>query len=195
MSKRIVMIIGHPDATAERFCRHLANAYAEGAVSGGHEVKTIDVATLAFPVLRTRDEWENGRPVASIAATQQTIGWADHLVIVFPLWLGGMPALLKAFLEQTLRPGFALPKGTVGLRWKKRLAGKSARIVVTMGMPAVLYRVYFRAHSVKSLERNILKFCGISPVRESLIGLVEADKVGKREAWLGKMRALGARGV
>ena len=63
-----------------------------------------------------------------------------------------------------------------------------------MGMPAFVYRWYFGAHSLKSLERNILKFCGIGPIRESLVGTVEAASGAGREKWLAKMRALGTRG-
>jgi putative NADPH-quinone reductase len=85
-------------------------------------------------------------------------------VIVYPLWLGTMPALLKGFLEQAFRPGFAFDTKPKGL-WNRRLKGGSARIVVTMGMPAFFYRVYYRAHSLKSLKRNILEFCGIDGSR------------------------------
>ena len=45
-----------------------------------------------------------------------------------------------------------------------------------MGMPALVYRWYFRAHSVKSLERNILGMVGIAPVSETLIGTVGTMK-------------------
>ncbi|MEP7005759.1 MAG: NAD(P)H-dependent oxidoreductase [Sphingomonas bacterium] len=79
-----------------------------------------------------------------------------------------MPALLKGFLEQVLRPGFAIAKGAGpggGM-----LRGKSARLVVTMGMPAIFYRFYFGAHSVKSFERNVLKLVGIKPVGHILVG-------------------------
>jgi putative NADPH-quinone reductase len=76
---------------------------------------------------------------------------------------------------------------------KKLLAGRSARIVVTMGMPALFYSAYYRAHSVKSLKRNILEFCGIAPVRTTLIGMVEGRKQA-REEWLAKLGALGTRG-
>ena len=61
-----------------------------------------------------------------------------------------------------------------------------------MGMPTLLYRWYFRAHSVKSLERNILGFVGISPVNETLIGMV--DKLGDAgvQKWQDKLRKLGS---
>jgi putative NADPH-quinone reductase len=103
---------------------------------------------------------------------QRDIAWANHLVLIFPLWLGDMPALVKGFLEQVARPGFAVgePLKNGGV---KLLRGRSARIVVTMGMPALLYRWYFGAHAIRSLERNILRFAGVAPVRRSLIGLVE----------------------
>ena len=74
------------------------------------------------------------------------------------------------------------------------LKGRSARIVVTMGMPALAYRWFFGAHSLKNLERNILKFVGIKPIRESLVGLVAAKDDKGREKWLAKMEALGKEG-
>jgi putative NADPH-quinone reductase len=65
---------------------------------------------------------------------------------------------------------------------------------VTMGMPAIVYRLYFRAHSVKSLERNILGFVGIAPVNETLIGM--AGNLEPRESgkWMKKMARLGSLG-
>ena len=42
----------------------------------------------------------------------------EHLVIVFPLWLGDMPAVLKGFFEQVLRPGFAIGEAGQGRMWK-----------------------------------------------------------------------------
>src|SRR5665647_417147 len=103
-----------------------------------------------------------------------------------------MPALLKGFLEQVARPGFAFKADANNTFGKKGLTGRSARVVVTMGMPALIYRWYFRAHSVKNLERNILGFVGISPVNETLIGMVDKlDDVGVQK-WQDKLRQLGA---
>jgi hypothetical protein len=47
---------------------------------------------------------------------------------------------------------------------------------------------------VRSLERIILRFVGISPVRDSLIGMVEG-RPAARERWLDRMRALGRDGA
>lgn len=111
-------------------------------------------------------------------------------MIFYPLWLGAMPALLRAFLEQVLRPGFGVEYRSRGMP-KKLLTGKSARIIVTMGMPAFVYRWYFGAHGLKNLKRNILGFCGIGPIKESLIGNIESGNSAHRERWLAKMRKLG----
>lgn len=195
MSKRILIVQGHPDRGGGHFGHALSEAYARGAQEAGHEVKTVNVAQLDFSFLRTREEWEEAPPAEPIRRVQDDIGWADHMAIFYPLWLGTMPALVKAFLEHVLRPGFAIDKSEGGRTWRKGLTGKSARVVVTMGMPAFVYRWYFRAHSLKSLERNILGFCGIKPIRESLIGMVEAPGNARRARWLGKMQALGRKGA
>ena len=191
---RIAIVQGHPDPSGERFGRALAQAYAAGAETAGHEVRTIDVATLDFPLVRGRDEWEQGLYPGLVRQVQDTIRRAEHLVILYPLWLGSMPALLKGFLEQVMRPGFAFSKVEAGKPWKRLLKGRSARIVVTMGMPALVYRWYFGAHSLKSLERNILGFVGIGPIRETLVGMVEACGDAKRRQWLEKLQALGRAG-
>lgn len=60
MAERIVLIQGHPDASARHFGHALADAYAEGARAAGHEVRSVDVATLDFPLLRSAQDWEHG---------------------------------------------------------------------------------------------------------------------------------------
>lgn len=186
---RILLVQGHPDPDPSRFCRALAAAYAEGAREAGHAIDILDLAALGIPPLGSRAEWE-GDPTPAIASAQAGIAAADHLVFVYPLWLGAMPALLKAFLEQVARPGFAFPKGPGGLG-KGQLAGKSSRIVVTMGMPAFVYRWWFRSLTLRAFERNILAFVGVKPNRHTIIGMVEGLSDAQRRGWLDEMRRLG----
>ncbi len=190
MSERILIIDGHPDPDRARLIHAMADAYAAGAREGGHEVREFRVAELEFPLLRSSAEFEKGEPIEVIAEAQEALKWASHIVIAYPLWLGTMPALLKGFLEQVLRPGviFEFNEGS----WPvKKLKGRSARIIVTMGMPVLMYRWYFWAHSLKSLQRSILKLGGIGPIRDSLYGMVETVSQQRREDWLRDLRELG----
>lgn len=191
MTRRILVIQGHPDRQGAHYGHALAAAYAEGASLAGHEVRTVTVAELEFALLPSRRDFEQQPPSEGIRRAQEDILWAEHLVIFFPLWLGSAPALFKGFLEQVLRPGFGLGRGLGKL--KGSLRGRSARLVVTMGMPAALYRWYFGAAGLKSLKQGALGLCGIRPVRESLIGMVEAGAWHRRR-WLRRMRALGLKG-
>ena len=193
MSKRILLVQAHPDASHHHFGDAREASYATGASDAGHTVRQVVLATLDFPLLRSQQEWEEGQIPPSLKPAQDDIAWAEHIVFFFPLWLGDRPALLKGFLEQVARPGFAIIREKGGKPWgNKGLTGRSARVVVTMGMPAWVYRWYFRAHSIKSLERNVLGFVGIAPVHETLIGLTDDMKPADAAKWLGKLKHLGA---
>ncbi|WP_136419610.1 MULTISPECIES: NAD(P)H-dependent oxidoreductase [Oxalobacteraceae] len=191
MGKRILLLQGHPDAGKRHFCHALEEAYADGARWSGHELQRIHVAALDFPLLRSQEEWEHGKLPAGLTEAQAAVKWCEHMVLFFPLWLGDMPALLKAFLEQVARPGFAFAGEGKNPLAHKGLTGRSARVVVTMGMPAAVYRWYFRAHSVKSLERNILGFVGIAPIRETLIGMTGDLHPEAAAKWLNRLQKLG----
>lgn len=187
---KIVIVQGHPDSSERHLCHALADAYASGAQAAGHHVERTELSQMDVPFLTSQREQEEGVVVPAIAAAQALIKAADHLVFIHPLWLGEMPALLKAFLEQTARPGFAYdikkPPFRNGL-----LAGKSARVVITMGMPGWFYRIVYGSHSLKAMKVGILHFVGIRPVRATLIGSVSA-KGFKGAPWLEKMKRLGA---
>ena len=188
----VLVIQGHPDAAHPHLCHALADAYIAGAEEAGHAVRTINVATLEFPWLMSQQEWAHGKVPEALDQAQEDILWADHLVFFYPLWLGDMPAILKAFLEQVARPGFAFDRADDDTLFaKKGLTGRSARVVVTMGMPALLYRWYFRAHSVKSLQRNILSFAGIAPVNQTLVGSVGKFRPVDAARWLKQLHHLG----
>jgi putative NADPH-quinone reductase len=192
MTAKILILNGHPDPVRKGLCHALADAYGAGAAEGGHEVRRLDIATLTFGFVHSQSEFEHGDALPDIAAAQQAIKWASHVVVIFPLWLGDVPAVLKAFLEHTLRPGFAYNYRPSGFP-EMLLTGRSARIVVTMGMPALIYRWYFRAHGLKNLKRNILRFVGFSPVHDTMLGSVGTRSKPQIARWFDDMKALGRR--
>ncbi len=189
--KRILILLGHPDPGNGTYGSALARAYEEGARAAGRDVEVIRVGELDFPILRKKSDFYDGHLPPALAEAQAAVGRADHVVFLFPIWDGTLPAYFKAFLEQVWRPGFAME--TAGRFPKAKLKGKSARVIATMGMPAFAYRLLFGGHGVKNLSRAVLRFSGFHPVRTSLIGLVESDDPKHRDRWLGRMKALGAR--
>lgn len=193
--RKILVIQGHPDPAGGHLCHALADAYVEAARAAGHQASVVAPAALDFPLLGNAQQWEVGEVPPALAPVQRAIADAAHIVIFYPLWLGDMPACLKAFLEQVARPGFALARKAGNPLHAGLLAGRSARVVVTMGMPALLYRWYYGAHSLKSLERNILNFVGIAPVRKTLVGGAGKMDGAAFERWRQRMMALGAKGI
>lgn len=194
MSKRILIIQGHPEVSEQRLCRALAARYIAGAQAGGHELRVIDVGALEFPLLRSRDEFYSDNTPACIAAAQRDIEWAELIVIFFPIWLGAMPALLKGFLEQVCKPTFTFPPGAAPGKGKPRLIGRSAHLVVTMGMPAWVYRVIFGAKGVRAFASNMQVFTGIKTRRTTLIGGVIDGPAAPIERWLKRLEILGRAG-
>jgi putative NADPH-quinone reductase len=192
MPKRILVINGHPDTREERFCSALAKTYAESASQAGHQVRRIDVGALSFPLLVRFEEFQTPVDNADIRKAQADILWAQHLVFIHPLWLGAMPAMLKAFLERVACGGFGFDSGTAG-NPKRALAGKSARLIVTMGMPAVAFRVVFGAYGEKAFARGILRLSGVWPVRKTYFGAVELSET-HRSHCLDAVRRLAAAG-
>jgi putative NADPH-quinone reductase len=192
MAKRVLIIDGHPDADRGRLCHALADAYAKSARDAGNEVRLLTVAEAEFSVLRAARDFATPPDAPAIESARNDIAWADHLVLVFPLWLGGAPALLRAFLEQVARAGFVAETDGRGIRQK--LKGKSARLIVTMGMPALIYKLVFQAHGVKNIMQGVLGFGGIAPIRLTLFGGVETSTPAAHAARFKRVAALAREG-
>lgn len=193
MSRSILVVNGHPDPAPERFGHAVADAYEKAAREAGHAVGRVNIGELEFGFL------ENARafgtpPPESIAPVQAMMERADHLVLVHPLWLGTLPARTKAFIEHLARNDFLIKTDAKGLWPAKRMTGKSARIIMTMGMPSFAYTFFYRAHSLKALEAGVFQMAGFKPVKHTLLGGVEISAPG-REKMLQKVSKLGAEGA
>lgn len=190
MPSRIAIIDAHPDPSPGRLVHALADAYAAGALRAGHQIHRIDLSSHDVLSLTSRGEWERSPPLGDVSEVQGAIAWANHVVIIHPLWLGSMPGKLKCLLEQVLRPGFAFNPGEQGLGGG-RMAGRSARIIVTMGMPAAVYWLFYFAHGTLSLKRNVLEFVGFRPVRILTLGAVETSGAPRIAKWIARVGRLG----
>lgn len=195
MPKTVCIINGHPDPAKGHFVEALADAYAHGAGEGDHKVSRIDIAKLPIEFLRNAAEFSQP-PGDAIAIERAKIAAADHVVLVYPLWMGSMPAIDKAFLEQISRGEFMIDTSGDANKWPvHKMKGKSVRLIVTMGMPGLAYRMMFGAHSVKALEQGIFRIVGFKPVRHTILGMVESVGAKGRARMIERVQALGQRAL
>lgn len=185
----IAIIVGH--ARRDTYCEALGNAYKRGAEAGGHTAELFVLSRMSFDPILHEGFSQPQALEPELQAAQDAIGRAAHIVLIFPLWMGGMPAILKGFIERIFQPGFAMQRDEGDMRYTALLKGKSARIIMTMGMPAPVYRWWFGAHELKMLKRNILHFVGIRPVRATVIGMIGVASDARRQHWLTQVEALG----
>lgn len=181
----ILVIQGHPDPSKDRLCHAIANAYQDAGRTAGHDVEMIVLSEHTVPFLRSKAEWESPRPPDFAIEGQAAIRKADHIVLVYPLWMGGMPAMLKAWIEQIFRRAFVFQDNLD--TWKPSLIGKSARVMITTGKPGHKEAT----QELDNTAQNILEFCGIHPVRWSVFGHAEDPSGAAQAAALDKARDLG----
>lgn len=189
MSKRILVILGH--SVKQSFCGALADAYVKGAKAAGNEVQVMSLGDLSFdPLLR------NGYAVIQelepdLVAAQAAITWAEHIVFVYPIWWGAMPALLKGFIDRIFLPGFAFKYRDGAVFWDRLLSGRSAHLLVTMDTPPWYFRWIYRMPGHNQMKRTILEFSGIKPVTVSSFGPIRDSSQPRREKWLAQANTFG----
>ena len=191
MSKNILVILGQPQRHS--YGGALMQAYSEGARAAGAEVKELYLGDLKFDPLAITSLAHLNELEPDLTLAQEAIKWADHLVFVYPIWWGTIPALLKGFIERVFLPGFAVNFRKNSPLWDKLLTGRSARLIVTLNTPSWIYRWYFGRPGHNTMKKTILQFCGIDPVRITEVGPLKNSTEEKRQQWIAQIRALGTR--
>lgn len=187
--KKILIINGHPDK--ESFNVGLSESYKKGVEQSDAEIQEINIRELDFnPNLqhgyRKRTELE-----PDLLDAQAKLKWADHLVWVYPVWWGSVPAMMKGFIDRVLLPGFAFKKRGNSLWWDKCFTGKTARIICTLDQPAWYYRWFYGKPSHNAMEKITLNYIGIKQVKITTIGPIRLSKDEFRAKWLNKIEQLG----
>ncbi|WP_412461495.1 NAD(P)H-dependent oxidoreductase [Pseudomonas sp. SC11] len=190
MSKRILVVLGHP--SSDSFCAALGQTYVQAASEAGHEVRTLDLPALAFdPVLH--EGYRQIQPLEpDLRQAQEQILWAEHLVFVYPIWWGGIPALLKGFFDRVFLPGFAFKYRKDSAFPEQLLKGRTAHLLVTMDTPPWYYRWVYRMPGLHQMRKTTLAFCGIKPTRTLTFGPILGSTDIQRQNWLDRVRRTAA---
>lgn len=188
MNKKILVINGHPRKDSLNFS--LADAYIKGAETSGADVKLLNIVDLSFKHFSTA--FDNSKTEENIKTAQELILWADHTVWVYPTWWYTMPAMLKAFMEQTFLSGFAFKylKSDKIVKWDKYLKGKTARIISTMDAPPWYYKLFIGDPGFKTMKAAF-GFCGIKPIKRTYFGSVKVSSDTQIKKWIKASELLG----
>ncbi|KOS03936.1 MULTISPECIES: NAD(P)H-dependent oxidoreductase [Paenibacillus] len=189
MSKKILVIQGNP--VAGSYGEALAQSYVKGAKAAGAEVRLLQLSELDFnPNLL--GGYRNKLPLEpDLIQAQESIKWAEHLVFVFPIWWGSLPALMKGFIDRTIMPGFAFKYQKGKSLPDKLLKGRTARLITTMDGPHWYYRFFQGQPGHRMMKDSTLHLCGVKPVRSTTIDLMNKLSDQQRNDWLSKVEQLG----
>lgn len=190
VSKKIFILISHPDA-GETLSKTLAESYVRGACVSGHEVKMLHLGELKFDPILHKGYKIIQELEPDLVKVQEHFTWAEHVVIITPLWWGTMPALLKGLIDRIFLPGFAFRFHKDNpYRWDRLLKGRSARLLVLSDINPLLGILIF-GNSFDELTKGVLRFSGIAPVRVTRIGSIKTIAPARVERLKQNMYALG----
>ena len=185
MSKKIIVILGSTDDTS--FCASIAKEYVLSAEAAGNRVKFFKLGEVEFdPILR--DGYKKKQALEpDLVKIKEAISWSDHIVLVYPIWWGSLPTVLKGMFDRIFLPGYAFKYRKGSQLWDKLLKGRSAHAITTMDTPPWYFKLIYRNAGHNQMRKNILEFSGIKPVKITSFGPVRFSSEPKRKKWLNKV--------
>jgi len=178
--KNILVLNGNPKPNS--FAHQISDTYQIEARE--HlAVRRINLAEMTFNPDLSHGYDEPLPLEESLQAFQQAVLWADHIVVIAPVWWGGIPAKLKGMFDRAFLPGFAFSYEGDNPEPKQLLAGKTSRIFLTMDAP-MEFADEQALPVLEQLNRFTLEFCGIKNIGISLFGSVIMSDDKQRDHWL-----------
>lgn len=185
---KILILNGHPNPVSLN--SSLAQAFEKGA-SIHHEVKILALHELHFDLNLRHGYKQRMELEKDLIIAQELILWCDHLVVIHPVWWGGLPALLKGFFDRVFLPKFAFQYRENSVWWDKLLKGRTAEIIYTIDQPIFYYKWFNGAPGLKQLKKMTLEFSGFKVKRITAFGNVRYSNQSKIKHWLVKSEKLG----
>lgn len=191
MSKKILVLLGHSDA--DTYSGTVADHYQAGAEDSGHEVRRLNIGDMQFdPVLhkgyKAIQELE-----PDLQYAQESVRWADHVVIIYPNWWCAMPAKLKGMFDRCWLPGFAFNFNKETKQIEKHLTGRTGRVIILSGSHSPFSAWWHFGDYTNEIQYGILEFAGIR-TNVSSYGPCEKVDDERRTKWLKEVEALGKKG-
>ena len=160
---RVLVIYAHP--LADSFAAVLHQSVVARLRASGHEVDDCDLYALGFdPALSAAERASYNTPTPDLTAVAEHVARlqaAEALVLCFPTWWYGMPAILKGYFDRVWAPGvaFQLPEG--GGAILPGLANiRKFWVVTSYGAPWWLIRLVLRDPVRAVILGGLARLCG-----------------------------------
>lgn len=178
---RVLVLYAHP--LADSFAAALHRAIVAGLRRSGHEVDDCDLYAEGFdPVLSAAERRDYNTPspdLASVAEQVARLRAAEALVLCFPTWWYGMPAILKGYFDRVWVPGVAFQLPASGGAIRPALANiKQLWVVTTYGAPWWLIRLVLRDPVRAVILGGLARLCGRG-VRTRFLALYNIDAASR----------------
>ena len=108
----------------------------------------------------------------------------------FPRVVGGVPVLLKGFLDRAFTSGYAYKFSEGWPLPVPLLKGRTAHLVAPMDTPPWYYRWVYRMPAIQQIKKTTLEFCGLRPVRTLMLGPIIHSTTAQREQMLKRVDKL-----
>ncbi|HEX7969170.1 MAG TPA: NAD(P)H-dependent oxidoreductase [Stellaceae bacterium] len=158
--RRYLVIFAHP--RSDSFSAALRHAAVETLAAAGHQVDLLDLYETGFdPALSAEERaayFETGRNRASIEEHAARLERAQGIVLIYPSWWFGFPAILKGYFDRVWIPGLAFDLGRVSLRGKLRNITRFA-VVTSYGSPRWYIRWIIRDPTRRIIRRGLARLC------------------------------------
>lgn len=158
----ILLVTAHP--LSDSLCAYLAAHAEAGLRKAGHTVVLEDLYAQAFPPALTRTErasyYSPVYDADALAVQVERLRQAEALVLVFPTWWFGFPAILKGWFDRVWGPGIAYDHADDLGPIRPRLHGlRHVLAVTTLGSPAWVDWLVLRRPVRRVLKTAILGTC------------------------------------
>lgn len=153
----MLIIYAHPNKRGH--CGYALQKVQEILGQKNEKCEVLDLYEMKFNPILTNEEIYDKKISDDVFAIQEKIKANNKLIIIYPTWWGGTPAILKGFFDRVLSHGFAYKytdKFPVGL-----LKGKKASVITSTGAPSLITIFLYGNRNLKTVIKNTLNFCGI----------------------------------
>lgn len=176
---KCLVVVAHP--LADSACHALARTAADTLTAAGHEVAIEDLYQCAFAPALSAAERQSYYGAAydarAVQAQAQRLLDAQALVLVFPTWWFGFPAILKGWFDRVWAPGLAYDHASNLGPIQPRLHGlRRALAVTTLGSPWWVDRLLLRRPVRRVLKAALLGTCAPA-CRFEMLSLYQAERL------------------